>query len=179
WIPEHQSFLDEMMHLNGYRSEGVTCSCDGVLPEFWCCNCHGTQMFCYECILQNHMYHPLHRIKVYVEWVFFQCITLKKLGVQIQLGHNLGERCYNPHPSAGDDFVVIGLNGVYEVLLDFCGCTSAQVQYKQLLHMRWYLATVSEPRTAATFVVLQHFHILSFESKVSTIRSQDAPIIPG
>jgi hypothetical protein len=33
--------------------------------------------------------------------------------------------------------------------------------------MRWYPATVSEPRTAATFTVLQHFHILSFESKVS------------
>ncbi|KAG2107820.1 hypothetical protein DEU56DRAFT_920537 [Suillus clintonianus] len=38
---------------------------------------------------------------------------------------------------------------------------------KQLLRMRWYPATVSEPRTAATFTVLQHFHILSFESKVS------------
>ncbi|KAG1868964.1 hypothetical protein DFJ58DRAFT_714137 [Suillus subalutaceus] len=140
------------MHLNGYRSEGVTCSCDGVLPEFWCCNCHGTQIFCHECTLQNHMYHPLYRIKMWNRY-FFQCITLKKLRVQIQLGHNLGERYYNPHPSAGDDFVVIGLNGVHEVVLDFCGCTSAQVQYKQLLYMWWYLAT--------------HFHILSFENKVS------------
>ncbi|KAG1834248.1 hypothetical protein EV424DRAFT_1468755 [Suillus variegatus] len=163
---ERQNFLDEMMRLNGRGSEGVTCSCGGVLPEFRCCDCHGTQMFCCECTLQKHMYHPLHRIEMW-NGSFFQRITLKKLGVRIQLGHNPGERCYNPRPSAGDDFVVIGLDGVHEVALDFCGCASAQVRYTQLLRMRWYPATVSEPRTAATFAVLQHFHILSFESKVS------------
>ncbi|KAG2360244.1 hypothetical protein BDR07DRAFT_1487279 [Suillus spraguei] len=36
WIPEHQSFLDEMMRLNGRGSEGITCSCGGVLPKFRC-----------------------------------------------------------------------------------------------------------------------------------------------
>ncbi|KAG1721611.1 hypothetical protein EDB19DRAFT_1646367 [Suillus lakei] len=154
------------MCLNGRGSEGVTCSCGGVLPEFRCCDCHGTQMFCHECTLQKHMHHLLHRIEMWNR-SFFQCITLKKLGVRIQLGHNPGERCRNPHPSAGDNFVVIGLDGVHEVVLDFCGCTSAQVRYTQLLRMQWYPATVSEPQTAATFVVLQHFHILSFESKVS------------
>ncbi|KAG1798028.1 hypothetical protein EV424DRAFT_1475028 [Suillus variegatus] len=166
WIPEHQTFLDEMMRLNGRGSEGVTCSCGGVLPEFRCCDCHGTRMFCHECMLQNHMYHPLHRIEMW-NGTFFQHITLKMLGVRIQLGHNPGERCYNPRPAAGDDFMVIGLDGVHEVALDFCGCASAQVRYTQLLRMRWYPATVFEPQTAATFAVLQHFHILSFESKVS------------
>lgn len=98
---------------------------------------------------------------------FFQRITPKQLGVRVQLGHNPGERCYKPSPAAGDDFVVIALDGIHEIALDFCGCASAQIRYKQLLRMRWYPATVSEPRTAATFTVLQHFHILSFESKVS------------
>ncbi|KAG1729978.1 uncharacterized protein EDB91DRAFT_1239163 [Suillus paluster] len=123
-------------------------------------------MFCHECTLQNHIYHPLHRIEIWNR-SFFQHITLKQLGVRVQLGHNPGERCYKPSPTAGDDFVVIGLDGIHEIALDFCGCTSAQIRYKQLLRMRWYPATVSEPRTAATFTVLQHFHILSFESKVS------------
>ncbi|KAG1718109.1 uncharacterized protein EDB91DRAFT_1240970 [Suillus paluster] len=155
-----------MMRLNGRGSEGVTCSCGAVSPQFQCSDCHGTQMFCRECTLQNHVYHPLHRIEIWNR-SFFQCITLKQLGVQVQLGHNPGERCYKPSPAAGDDFVVIGLDGIHEIALDFCGCASAQIQYKQLLRMRWYPATVSEPRTAATFTVLQHFHILSFESKVS------------
>jgi hypothetical protein len=98
---------------------------------------------------------------------FFQCITLKSLGVCIQLGHNSGDKCYNLVPSTGDDFIVIGLDGIHEIALDFCGCASAQVQYKQLLCVQWYPATISEPQTTATFMVLQNFHLLSFESKVS------------
>jgi hypothetical protein len=98
---------------------------------------------------------------------FFQRITLKSLGVRIQLGHNSGDKCYNPVPSTGEDFIVIGLDGIHEIALDFCGCASAQVWYKQLLRVRWYPATISEPRTAATFTVLQNFHLLSFKSKVS------------
>ncbi|KAG1805841.1 uncharacterized protein BJ212DRAFT_1449520 [Suillus subaureus] len=151
----HENFLDEIMHLNGRGSKGITCLCGGVLPQFWCYDCHGTQMFCHECTLLNHVYHPLHRIE---------------LSVRVQLGHNPGERCYNPHPSAGDDFMVIRLDGIHEIALDFCGCASAQVQYRQLLCMWWYPATISEPRTAATFMVLQHFHILSFKSKVSAYK---------
>ncbi|KAG1855838.1 hypothetical protein C8R48DRAFT_749263 [Suillus tomentosus] len=154
------------MRLNGRGSEGVTCSCGAVSPQFRCCDCHGTQMFCHECTLQNHVFHPLHRIEIWNR-SFFQCITLKQLGVRVQLGHNPGERCYKPSPTASDDFVVIVLNGIHEIALDFCGCALAQIRYKQLLRMRWYPATVSEPQTAATFTVLQHFHILSFESKVS------------
>ncbi|KAG1722323.1 uncharacterized protein EDB91DRAFT_1256137 [Suillus paluster] len=111
WIPERQSFLDEMMHLNGYESEGITCLCGGVLPEFCMCIIRCIELRCGT----GH---------------FFQRIMLKKLGVQIQLGHNPGERCYNPRPSAGDNFVVIGLNGVHEVALDFCGCASAQNESK-------------------------------------------------
>ncbi|KAG2106954.1 uncharacterized protein F5147DRAFT_746092 [Suillus discolor] len=114
-------------------------------------------MFCHQCMLDTHVYHPLHRIEMW-NGTFFQHTTLKKLGLRIQLSHTQGERCYNPHPSAGDDFIVISVHGVHEVALEFCGCTSAQ----------WYPATISEPHTAATFRVLQHFHLLSFESKVST-----------
>lgn len=99
--------------------------------------------------------------------LFFQRSTLKQMGLRVQLGHEPGERCYNPRPSAGDDFVVIDVHGVHEIALDFCGCASAQIHYKQLLRARWYPATTSDPRTAATFTLLEHFHILSFESKVS------------
>ncbi|KAG1721860.1 uncharacterized protein EDB91DRAFT_1064219, partial [Suillus paluster] len=158
-------FLDEMMRLNGHGSEGIACQCGDVSPQFRCCDCFGIQMFCNACTLRNHTYLPLHRIEMW-NGSFFQRIALKSLRVCIQLGHNPGEKCYNPVPSAGDDFVVIGLDGVHEIALDFCGCASARVWYKQLLHARWYPATISEPRTAATFSVLQHFHLLSFESKV-------------
>ncbi|KAG1800908.1 uncharacterized protein HD556DRAFT_1430245 [Suillus plorans] len=74
-------------------------------------------------------------------------MSLKKLGLRIQLGHN---------PS--------------DCSLDFCECTTAQICYKQLLHARLYPATTTDPRTAATFGVLEHYHLLSFELKVSTYK---------
>ncbi|KAG2121984.1 hypothetical protein DEU56DRAFT_917982 [Suillus clintonianus] len=118
WIGQRQIFLDEMLRLNGRGTEGVTCSCGAVSPQFRCCDCHGIQIFCRECTLQNHVLHPLHRIEIW-NGTFFQRITLKQLGVRVQLGHNPGERCYKPSPAAGDDFVVIALDGIHEIALDF------------------------------------------------------------
>ncbi|KAG1892824.1 hypothetical protein F4604DRAFT_1913518 [Suillus subluteus] len=46
----------------------------------------------------------------------------------------------------------------------------ASSHYKQILHTCWFPATSTDPRTAATFTVLEHFHLLSFESKVSAFK---------
>jgi CxC2 like cysteine cluster associated with KDZ transposases len=103
------------------------------------------------------------------EWngSFFQRTNLKLLGLRIQLGHAPSHRCYNPRPSSGNNFIVVDTNGIHEVALDFCGCDTAQLRYKQLLRARWYPATTTDPQTAATFNVLEHYHLLSYESKVS------------
>ncbi|KAG1760811.1 hypothetical protein EDD22DRAFT_980457 [Suillus occidentalis] len=110
-------------------------------------------MFCHACIVQQHPCLPLHRIE---EWTgsFFQCTTLKYLGMQVQLGHNPGHRCHNPCLSSGNNFVIIDVSGIQEIALDFCGCENTQIHFKQLL------------QTAATFNVLEHYHLLSFELKV-------------
>jgi hypothetical protein len=98
---------------------------------------------------------------------FFEHTTLKDVGLRIQLGHRVGERCSNPATAAGDNFVVIDTNGVHEVGLDYCDCETAQHRTTQLLRARWYPATPVTPNTAATFNVLEHFHLLTFESKAS------------
>jgi hypothetical protein len=92
---------------------------------------------------------------------------LKEVGLRIQLGHRIGEACSNPKLAAGDDFVVIDTNGVHKVGLNYCNCETAQHPTTQLLRMRWYPATPILPNTAATFNVLEHFHLLTFESKAS------------
>jgi hypothetical protein len=98
---------------------------------------------------------------------FFEHTTLKDVGLRIQLGHRVGERCCNPASAAGDNFVVIDTNGVHKVGLDYCNCETAQHRTTQLLRARWYPATPVTPNTAATFSVLEHFHLLTFESKAS------------
>jgi hypothetical protein len=98
---------------------------------------------------------------------YFQNVTLKDLGLRIQLGHNIGESCQLPVWAFNNDFVLINTHAIHPIAIDFCGCTKAQSHIQQLLRVGWFPATTSDLKTAATFVVLQHFHILSFESKVS------------
>jgi hypothetical protein len=85
------------------------------------------------------------------------------LGLRIQLGHNPGEKCYNPEQASGDDFVVIDIHGIHEIGLDFCGCEMAQIHYKQLIRAQWFLATAMNPQTATTFALMEFFHLLTFE----------------
>lgn len=77
------------------------------------------------------------------------------------------ETCTNPCSVFADGFVVIDINGIHSVGLDFCNCETAKAHFIQLLRYRWFPATVDQPKTAATIRVLQHFQILTFESKAS------------
>jgi hypothetical protein len=89
------------------------------------------------------------------------------MGLRVQLGHNPGTPCCRPKAAFGDDFVVIDVHRIHEISLDFCGCEHEVSHFKQLLRARWFPSTITDPRTAATFAILEFFHLLSFESKVS------------
>ena len=92
---------------------------------------------------------------------------MKDLGLNVQLGHPIGERCCKPRSVAKDKFVVLHSNGIHTISLSFCGCETAETYSRQLLCIRWLPATSDKPRTAATFRVLEDFHLLSLESKLS------------
>lgn len=98
---------------------------------------------------------------------FFQRSSLKDLGLRCQLGHRAAEPCSNPAPAHGDEFVVIDSRGIHQMLLDFCNCETAASHVEQLLRASFFPATSTQPRTAATFRVLEQYHLLSLESKVS------------
>ncbi|KAH7904863.1 hypothetical protein BJ138DRAFT_1130779 [Hygrophoropsis aurantiaca] len=167
WIPERPVFLDEFIRLSGRGnySDIVVC-CGDHLGLYRCRDCFSLKLKCQNCVVLQHAQNPLHRIE---EWNgrYFDSITLKGLGLRVQLGHDVDDACLLPMPAPGDDFVVIDCHGIFEVALDFCGCPSGLTRTTQLLQSRWFPATVREPGTAATFAVLEQFHLLSFESKVS------------
>ncbi|KAF8430663.1 hypothetical protein L210DRAFT_3651593 [Boletus edulis BED1] len=123
-------------------------------------------MLCSACLLESHQRTPLHHVK---QWNghYFEKPSLKDLGLRIQLGHLHSDKCYRPIAAVKDDFVVVHINGVHSVGLDFCGCELAEQPSRQLLRVRWFPASSDKPRTAVTFAVLEQFHLLSFESKVS------------
>ncbi|KAJ7108897.1 hypothetical protein C8R43DRAFT_1139824 [Mycena crocata] len=114
----------------------------------------------------DHRQLPFHQVEAWRDNMF-ERITLKSLGVRIQLGHWCGpeRRCPVPKTAPDDDFVIIDSHGVHEVGLDFCGCGQGGLPTVQLLRAGLFPATTTNPRTAATFAVLRRFHLMSFESK--------------
>ncbi|KAJ6573276.1 hypothetical protein B0H10DRAFT_2199452 [Mycena sp. CBHHK59/15] len=174
WAQDNlELFLQEILRWEGrgdHRSYSACPSCRVDKAEFRCNGClGGGEMLCRSCLLERHKQNPFHRVE---HWTGnqFERKTLKELGLRIQLGHWYGRdrRCPAPQPAAGDTFVIIHDHGVHEVSLDFCGCGTGGAHEVQLLRAQLFPATGAAPRTAATFSVLECFHILSFESKSST-----------
>ncbi|TFK80373.1 hypothetical protein K466DRAFT_569698 [Polyporus arcularius HHB13444] len=171
WIKRIPQYLGELLRLEG-RGDHASAQCArcGTLgsARYRCNDCSTVALHCRDCIKDVHLALPLHRIR---EWKdgFFQKATLKHLGLRVQLGHAPGDRCFNPKRAFADDFVVLDTTGIHEVGVDFCGCDKNQAidHATQLLRARWYPATSVEPKTAATFGLLEHFHVLSLQSKIS------------
>lgn len=93
--------------------------------------------------------------------------SLKALGLRVQLGHSDLSPCSNPENAFNDDFTIIDSDGLHQVSLDYCGCQRADPKRVQLLRARLFPSTIVDPKTAATFRVLETFQMLSFTSKVS------------
>ncbi|KAJ3503018.1 hypothetical protein NMY22_g18393 [Coprinellus aureogranulatus] len=132
-----------------------------------CLTCTGMGLVCEDCIVNAHADSPLHRVE---RWNggYFEKTSLKTLGLRIQLGHPTGEECRNKQPAKGDDFVILDLDAVHEVGVDFCGCGKTDMDHvAQLIDRRLFPATTLQPKTAATFRLLEFFEILQYESKIS------------
>ncbi|KAF7327504.1 CxC2 domain-containing protein [Mycena kentingensis (nom. inval.)] len=98
---------------------------------------------------------------------YFSRCSLRELGLCLQLGHHDGSDCGRPR-SARDDFVVLNVNGIHTVNIDFCGCYHTHdAAHMQLLKAGLYPATIDSPRTCATLPCLDTFQILSLQGKTT------------
>ncbi|KAJ7029735.1 hypothetical protein C8F04DRAFT_1211893 [Mycena alexandri] len=99
----------------------------------------------------------------------FEKTSLAALGLRVQLGHNVGDRCLGPK-AGHTEFVVLHTNGIHTVKVDICGCENALEAGSheiQLLHARWFPAMHENPRTCATIDVLDQFHEETLQSKTT------------
>ncbi|KAJ7030308.1 hypothetical protein C8F04DRAFT_1264074 [Mycena alexandri] len=155
FIPLVDEYLAEFLRLEG----------KGNVAREWCPACPKNRVAnpAYRCT------HPLDRIEVW-NGEFFERVTLKSLGLRIQMGHTGFETCDSPQPGH-TDFTVIHTNGIHPVAVDFCGCERAHVAgttREQTLRRSWFPATDLEPQTCATFRCVELFHILTLQGKVTT-----------
>jgi len=98
---------------------------------------------------------------------FFDRTSLYSIGLVCHLGHG-GSSC--PIESPSQDLTVIDMNGWHKVRVRFCTCdanTPLHERYRQLLHMCWYPASFSRPRTAFSFDLLETYHKLTLQGKLN------------
>ncbi|TFK60201.1 hypothetical protein BDN72DRAFT_750605, partial [Pluteus cervinus] len=175
WMDVREEILTEELRHEGRMgfNSGVCPHCSKTIAAYRCKECEGGEILCKGCIVSSHQRNGLHVIE---RWngTNFEHSSLKDLGHRFQLGHPIGETCPRPVEPYSDDFIVIHINGVHEVGLNFCGCFNAAERYTQLLRYGWFPATTHQPRTAASLNVLKQFQILSFESKCSAFEFYQA-----
>ncbi|TDL13692.1 hypothetical protein BD410DRAFT_686190, partial [Rickenella mellea] len=168
-------YLTELLRLECGGDFGLVncfkCKIKFSLPKtapYRCEDCFSGSVICHTCCLEEHAGLPLHRIR---KWNrnFFEHSSLRELGLRVQLGHLPHESCNNPHPATAG-FTVIHTNGIHLVAVDFCACVSpsnAICRRIQLMRRQWFPASQNMPKTCCTFRVLEGFHTMSLQSKMS------------
>ncbi|KAJ7834491.1 hypothetical protein B0H13DRAFT_2426871 [Mycena leptocephala] len=127
------------------------------LRAFKCYEC-GEFLQCEGCCMVNHKRNPLHVIK---EWngSFWVACTLEQLGLVYQLGHG-GFRCPFPDDKV-HKMTVIEAPIIHQIAMRYCKCEKSDDadNLEQLLRNKWYLATVTDPGTCATFRSLEAYRL--------------------
>jgi hypothetical protein len=88
--------------------------------------------------------------------------SLKQLGLVIQLGHNGG--------AVQADFVIVDTSRIHNVSLQYRECyqvVGASQHDIQLLQFSCFPSTVLRPCTAFTFNILETFHAITLQGKLS------------
>ncbi|KAF8572736.1 hypothetical protein K439DRAFT_1239858, partial [Ramaria rubella] len=129
-----------------------------------CLDCFGNKLYCKDCVVCLHAHFPLHCIQKW-EGCFFSHVTLKQLGLWVQLGHD-GHSCIRPKSSV-KDFIVLDTTGIQSMSVDFCNCDCADPYYIQLLQSEWFPASVANPTTVVTFRCIELFQCATLQSKIS------------
>ncbi|KAG1732168.1 hypothetical protein EDB19DRAFT_1831477, partial [Suillus lakei] len=95
WRADTDLYLEEFLRLEGRGDYSQDlCVCGEEAPIYRCQDCYGPKLFCH---LQ-----PLHKIKRW-DGISFHDITLKSMGIRLQLGHTSHSCCDNPLPAFSDE----------------------------------------------------------------------------
>ncbi|KAH8115645.1 hypothetical protein DFH11DRAFT_1507356, partial [Phellopilus nigrolimitatus] len=166
WLPLRSTYLDELIRHDGCAANSSCHVCSSVDALWRCVECFGAPSTCQACLVNSHTHLPLHRIE---KWngVFWEKSTLRSLGLKVYLGH-AGEPCASPSPQ--QYLVVYHVNGFHLINIIYCGCNASPGSWQkrnQLMRVRWYPATSKDPGTAFTFAMLDQFHELTLQGKLS------------
>ncbi|KAL0566047.1 hypothetical protein V5O48_015965 [Marasmius crinis-equi] len=172
--------LEEIMRMEERGGMGGVCpgGCNGENEGLYRCQfCDDRRLLCKGCIVARHANRPLDKTEAFANgslkfWngAYFERVTLRELGLAIQMGHPPGERCKFPR-AAREGFVVVDLDFIQRVDMSFCGCqhqSSIGSSWQQLFRAQLFPATLSNPHTVFTFRALRLLHGLTLQGKLTT-----------
>ncbi|KAK7441515.1 hypothetical protein VKT23_016505 [Stygiomarasmius scandens] len=181
FVKNKEDYLTVQMILKG-RGDHVPDKCvlcpsdrESIEPTFRCVDCTCSPLICQDCCVERHQPNPFHRIEVN-HWTghHFEKVSLRRLGLVTQLGHQDGTGCQNPVPGPSK-FIVVHENGIHRISLQYCGCTASISSQTGALHQKWeqlmrnqlFPTTHTRPRTACTFQMLEKFHSFNLSGKIN------------
>ncbi|KAJ7626753.1 hypothetical protein B0H17DRAFT_1218519 [Mycena rosella] len=131
----------------------VGCNYRGA--KYRCTVCFPYKFVCLSCARCHHLHNPFHWIEV-ASGNKIRVVSLKSLGMRIQLGHSVADTC--PLPIAADaNFRICNAHGVHEASVDYCGCNGAPSHAQQLLSHRFYPNRDVSPTYAVAFELAYGF----------------------
>ncbi|KAJ7799347.1 hypothetical protein B0H14DRAFT_2185738, partial [Mycena olivaceomarginata] len=146
WVDYRDEYLDEMNRGEGRGNRDIYSAC--------------------ECTLRRHEVLPTHWIQQEWNGTFFKHVSLKSLGLVVQLGHTPGSSCSTMRKGKYK-FTLIDIKGVHNIAVQFCHCDERITHRQQLMRVCWWPATVVDPSTCATFNVLRLFQNMNCLGKIS------------
>ncbi|KAK7444542.1 hypothetical protein VKT23_015220 [Stygiomarasmius scandens] len=179
FVHHREDYLAIQMILKG-RGDRIPTTCPTcpsnrtpIEPTFRCKDCFSTGLMCQDCTVESHRTNPLHQIELW-NGTHFERISLKRLGLVVQLGHPYGGSCPNP-VKGPSKMIIVHTNGLHRIQLNYCGCslsistlTGCQHQkWEQLMRAAWFPGTHTRPQTACTYQMLTQFHILTLSGKIT------------
>ncbi|KAJ7584901.1 hypothetical protein C8J56DRAFT_1004906 [Mycena floridula] len=163
WRPMSEEFLANLLWTKGLGYELFHQQC--TFCETSGSDACGPALFCQKCGVERHQLLPLHKIQVW-NGDFWDCTSLFKMGLVYQLGHS-GMCCVAPDSTS--IMTMIGATSIQQIWVSWCGCVHSDhsTHVEQLMQNQWYLATVVDPHSCATFEALDSLRVLNVVTNVN------------
>ncbi|KAI6116658.1 hypothetical protein EDD16DRAFT_1520467 [Pisolithus croceorrhizus] len=189
WLPWKAEYLNIILEGEQLAKGGICEQCSEAEGSVWCMSCAGVHAWCSPCAVKVHRNLPFHKVQ---RWngAHYQPTSLMDLGFLWHIGHG-GDPCpcnwSGPDPEesgyvTGDgpsnhrkssqfQMTIVHTEGIFshEVWVYKCPGSDPNDWHLDLLHQRLFPASISKPKTAFTFDVLDHFLIDALECKTSAI----------
>ncbi|KAI6100513.1 hypothetical protein F5141DRAFT_1204836 [Pisolithus sp. B1] len=189
WLPWRAEYLNIILEGEQLAKGGICELCSEAEGSVQCMYCAGVHAWCSPCTIKVHRNLPFHKVQ---RWngAHYQPTSLMDLGFLWHIGHGAdpcpcnwsdpdpeesgyvtGDGPSNHRKSSQFWMTIVHTEGIFSHEVSVCKCPGSDPNdwHLDLLHQRLFPASISKPKTAFTFDVLDHFLIDALECKTSAM----------